>query len=177
MPDTTELDRPRARHSGGQGGFSLAHLVRLVCGQAAEADPHRLAALVLDLISPADYHAALAQALPQVVRYYAVSSREPVVVPPPKKPRVGVPWHRRWARQLNTLVATGDATGGREWKRLRDCTSTDLTKAASLRRRQAARMNANADALDELAALLDRYGAKTVGDLPDDVAIPPGVAE
>lgn len=153
-------------------GFDLGHVVKLVCEESTEADPNRLAELVLGSIPPSHYYDALAEALPQVVRHHVVSSRPAIVVPPSKASGVGKSWRRQWRRQLDARIAMGDRLNGRDWKLLRDCTAADLRGAAMLRREQAKRMTENADALEELAALLDEYDVETVGELPEDVVIP-----
>lgn len=154
-------------------GFDLGHVVKLVCEESTEADPNRLAELVLGSISPSNYYDALAEALPQVVRHHVVSSRPTLDLPARSKktPGVGVSW-RKWQCLLDARIAMGDRENGRDWKFLRDCTATDLVNAAGLRRRQAKRMEENAEALEKLATLLCEYGVETVGDLPEHVVIP-----
>jgi hypothetical protein len=70
----------------------------------------------------------------------------------------------RWLRdRLNTGAEP------REWKRIGDCTFTDLMFAAAQRRDQAARTSAAAERLERLAELLRTHGVDRVRDLPASV--------
>jgi hypothetical protein len=57
----------------------------------------------------------------------------------------------------------------REWKRVGDCSFTDLMFAAGQRRDQAARTSAAADRLEVLAELVRKYKVDRVRDLPASV--------
>lgn len=57
----------------------------------------------------------------------------------------------------------------REWKRVGDCSFTDLMFAATQRRDQAARTSAAAERLESLAELVRAHGVERVRDLPASV--------
>lgn len=57
----------------------------------------------------------------------------------------------------------------REWKRVGDCSFTDLMFAATQRRDQAARTSAAAERLESLAELVRTHGVDRVRDLPASV--------
>jgi hypothetical protein len=69
-------------------------------------------------------------------------------------------------------------TGGdpREWKRVGDCTFSDLMFAAAQRREQAARTSAAAERLEALAELLRAHKVELVRDLPQSVLVEMGGA-
>ncbi|NUQ97871.1 MAG: hypothetical protein HOY79_15390 [Streptomyces sp.] len=70
----------------------------------------------------------------------------------------------KWLRdRLNTGAEP------REWKRIGDCTFTDLMFAAAQRRDQAARTSAAAERLEQLAELVRAHGVERVRDLPASV--------
>lgn len=64
----------------------------------------------------------------------------------------------------------------REWKRLGDCSFSDLMFAAGQRRDQAARTSAAAERLEALADLLRAHGVERVRDLPASVLASAGGA-
>lgn len=77
----------------------------------------------------------------------------------------------RWLRdRLNT------GADPREWKRIGDCTFTDLMFAAGQRRDQAARTSAAAERLEALAELVRAHGVDRVRDLPESVLAEAGGA-
>jgi len=70
----------------------------------------------------------------------------------------------KWLRdRLNT------GADPREWKRIGDCSFTDLMFAAGQRREQAARTSAAAERLEALAELVRTHGVQRVRDLPASV--------
>jgi hypothetical protein len=70
----------------------------------------------------------------------------------------------KWLRdRLNT------GADPREWKRIGDCSFTDLMFAAAQRRDQAARTSAAAERLERLAELVQAHGVDRVRDLPESV--------
>ncbi|MER5843247.1 hypothetical protein ABT099_23705 [Streptomyces prasinus] len=70
-------------------------------------------------------------------------------------------------RWLHDRLNTG--ADPREWKRIGDCTFTDLMFAATQRRDQAARTSAAAERLERLAELLRSHGVDRVRDLPESI--------
>lgn len=68
---------------------------------------------------------------------------------------------------LGERLNTGADAG--EWKRIGDCTFTDLMFAVSQRREQAARTSAAADRYERLAELVQAHGVELVRDLPESV--------
>lgn len=70
----------------------------------------------------------------------------------------------KWLRdRLNT------GADPREWKRIGDCSFSDLMFAAAQRRDQAARTSAAAERLEALAELVRAHGVGRVRDLPESV--------
>lgn len=70
----------------------------------------------------------------------------------------------KWlADRINT------AADPREWKRVGDCSFTDLMFAAGQRRDQAARTSAAAERFERLAELVRVHGVERVRDLPESV--------
>lgn len=70
----------------------------------------------------------------------------------------------KWLRdRLNT------GSDPREWKRVGDCTFSDLMFAVGQRREQAARTSAAAERLEALAELVRVHGVERVRDLPESV--------
>lgn len=161
-------------------GFDLRALVREVAAASTTADPPSIAKQVLDRIDRRHSREALEQALPTIVQHVISRGRNAAGADPaadhPKDATQGrivggghsakVAGIREWwRRQLNTMVAVGPAPD--DWKRLRDCTATDLDFAAEIREHLARSNAAAAERMRDLAADLRRTGAATVADLAE----------
>ncbi|MFJ8852305.1 hypothetical protein [Streptomyces sp. NPDC102437] len=170
-------------------GFSLNRLVRDVLESSSKTDPRNLADEVLDRVDGHDLRAALGQCLPAFVREEIRKKRNGGVPPldrgelqlvmteQPRGPGGASRRHAsvRLARsaKVAAIRAAGPrwlddrlCTGEHEWKRLGDCTFTDLMYAVRQRRDQAARTEAVAASLERLADLLRTHGVECVRDLP-----------
>lgn len=115
---------------------------------------------------------------PEATTEQVGSSPRPTVKAAPAKPPVrsakvaaireaGPKWLRD---RLNT------GADPREWKRIGDCTFTDLMFAVAQRREQAARTSAAAERLEALAELVRAHGVERVRDLPEPVLAQAGGA-
>ncbi len=119
------------------GPFSLRAVVRSTARATSEADPRKVADLVLAQLSPQDQHAALRQAIAAAVRQLS-----------------------RWDGVKAARVCVAD-----RWTRLADCDATALRGLAADRRANARQAEASAREFDALAAQLEAAGAATVRDL------------
>jgi hypothetical protein len=138
------------------------------------ADPGELSALVLAEIDPRDYADALSITLRSYVRHVMTEPRRRSV-PQPVRERETAPqrppgWSAKsqgirdgWRAHLNDTYSVAGT-----WKFLRDLTREDL-KTVATERYDLARANAyEAHRAERLAALMERHGAATVADLPDE---------
>lgn len=148
--------------------FVLRHLVREVLSDSDEADPGRIADMVLAQIPPRQTRTALAQALRLFVRQVISETRtarnEPTVTPISRSAKVAA-IREGWQRRLDDRVHGAEGS----WKKLRDCTYDDLLSAATERRQMAERNNAWARQYDAWARLLTEHDAETFGDLPAEI--------
>ena len=148
--------------------FTLRHVVRDVLAETTEADPGKLAGLVLARIPKKDYHAALSQALRLFVRQIISETRTGHNAPAPtpiQGSRKVAAIREGWQRRLNDRIHVGDSA----WKVLRDCTYDDLLHAAQERRSLAERNAAWARQYDAWARLLTEHDVETFGDLAAEV--------
>jgi hypothetical protein len=150
--------------------FNLRVLTRDVVRTSLVADPGLIADDLFARILPADYEAALQQALRHFVRQVLSEERSHPQIHSPAGP--GVSAKRQmiadgWQRRLRDRLSVADG----EWKFLGDCTAVDLQFAADYRREQAARNRAKAAQYDVLRHLLEERGAERVADLPAELLI------
>lgn len=152
--------------------FDLRTLIREVAIHSDAADPKILAKEILTRIPDRHLHEALAVTLPDYVRV-ALHRGRPIPFPDEEDQPDGqaTSWKLRGARAYGRLLrqavdVNGDGTG---WKYLADCTLDDLTRVATLRRRQAEDLLATAGWYEKVARLLAEYDAATVSALPETV--------
>lgn len=179
--------------------FNLRALVREVRNTSTMLDPHLIAAEVLRRIGDADLRSALAECLASLVREEIRHARNqgsfPLPPEPPSRPSMlrpvqpvgtfagttgNAPANPRPARSAKVAAIRAAAhswmqdvihtsADPREWKRVGDCTFSDLMFAATSRREQARRTNAKAAEYEALAGLVRAHGVERVRDLPEHV--------
>ncbi|WP_406501534.1 hypothetical protein OHA04_27350 [Streptomyces sp. NBC_01590] len=161
--------------------------MRDVLESSSTTDPRNLADEVLNRVDGRDLRAALGQCLPAFVReeirkkrnggaldrgeLQLVMTEQPSGFAATARRRTPVRMVR--SAKVAAIRAAGPrwlddrlCTGEHEWKRLGDCTFTDLMYAVGQRREQAARTEAVAARLEHLADLLRTHGVGCVRDLP-----------
>jgi hypothetical protein len=150
--------------------FSLRALAREVWDDLGGCDYHILAKEIQRRISAADRDAALAEALAEYSRQFAVGLR-----PTLRKAKPGaaqrnsgrsakVAGIRRSWPQLRAHIFTRDGQ-----KALGKCTAADLIFHADLLERQSRQLQAKASRERDLAALLRAHQVERVENLPDTV--------
>lgn len=148
--------------------FVLRHVVQKVLADTNEADPGKLAGLVMARIPKAQIRVALSQALRLYVRQVISEARNggsATVTPIRPNASAKVAAIRDgWQRRLRDRVHVADS-----WKLLADCTYDDLLAAAAERRTLADQNNARARQFDGWARLVNEYDAATFADLPAEV--------
>jgi len=166
--------------------FVLSRLVHAVSAESQLADPGLIVDEVMQRIRPGERQEALRQALVLVVPMIVTRTRSPLPPfvhpspadhqetpaprpqPAPPRPSWKVTGIREaWQRALQNRIKVG--TGENDWKFLSQCTSADLTHAASIREELARRNADRASQYRQLADLVTSYGVDTVGQLPDAV--------
>lgn len=148
-----------------QSPFQLRSLVRDVIDRSDEVQPEKLARLVADAVPETYIRAALAETLESYVRVI-VDRRRAV------NPIVG--WNPVPGSTISAkVIGIRDAwlkdrvhIGNGSWKRLGDCTYSDLMFAAIERRRLARLNNDAADRYEALAKVVRGRGVDTVSELP-----------
>lgn len=142
--------------------FSLIDLIRRVIAETDLAMPEDIAAKVGEMVPPKQLRAALAEALPHIVRIELTRDRGRGTVrraPNPSSKVAAIRQHLdAWRKRLRDRIAVGDG----EWKMLADCTATDLRTAASQRRAFAAGALSAAEEFELLAGKADDRAAARI---------------
>lgn len=148
--------------------FSLRDIVTEVCQTRHEADPALLVEHVLAAIDPADYEAALEQALHGFVTTFVVTARHTpraeAVTPTGRK--VGM---SKLAGIAAFLASREFSPARGEWIHLADATADDLVSMAEKRQAMAAQYTEKANWYASMAESLKTHKAPTVGKLPKTV--------
>lgn len=130
---------------------------------SAIADPAVIAEMVARTLTNREIRTALATVLPDYVRRVAgdLAGRS-------RKPQAKVLTTPQRVASWYASVLAARMFNGAEWKFLRDCTADDLHGAAAQRYKTAASTQQEADRLTTLAELLEKLGAETVAEVPED---------
>lgn len=144
--------------------FVLRHIAREILDTSLLVEPRDLAAELMARLSPDDYAAALAQALPVFMRQVLSEDRRGRTFGSSTNfngsPKVAAV-RNGWQRALRQRIKTGDGM-----KFLGDCTIADLLAAAELRDEMARRNASKATQYRSLAGELMDAGVDRVKDLP-----------
>lgn len=146
--------------------FSLKAEIRKVVDTTDLADPRDIAAKVAENVPAKLLRAALAQALPELVRVELTRSRmspPPAVLPnrSPKREAIA----EMWRRHLRDRVHIGRSA----WLLLADCSADNFRAAAAERRALATANLAAADRYQSYADACDKHGVDKFSDLPESV--------
>lgn len=154
--------------------FSLIALIRQVIDETDLASPTDLADKVAEMVPPRQVRAALAEALPHLVRIELGRQRS---APPGDQPRrisnrsskvVALRGYAdAWRSRLRERLHVGQ--GRDAWKVLADCAASDFRFAADERRAFASGALSAASEYDSFAVALETHGVDRFADLPDAV--------
>lgn len=145
-------------------GYPTVHeLIKNTLDNTDLADPHEVAVAVAAQIPPNAMGAALKEVLPVYIKVrYSLSRMKTSAQSAPRpagSPKVALV-RSAWERQKNTPLNVGG-----EWKRLGECTASDLLVVAEQLRTNAAKSIAKAEYYERLADAIPAGG--TVNDLTD----------
>ena len=141
----------------------VSALSRRVRAEYPNEHPHKIAALMADLIEPADVHRVLAHLFVAFVNDGIRTDRNAALNSPsgrsPKLDRRAA-W---WRRVLEQRVHVGES----KFKPLADCTVDDLIFCIGERRDQVSALQGQILKFELILAAMESAGAATVGDLPE----------
>jgi hypothetical protein len=154
--------------------FSLIALIRQVIDETDLASPSDLADKVAEMVPPLQVRAALAEALPHLVRIELGRQRTTTAAGPARrapnrssKVTALRGYADAWRLRLRDRLHVGQ--GKDAWKVLADCNATDFRFAADERRTFASGALAAASELEGFAVALEAHGKDRFADLPDSV--------
>lgn len=152
--------------------FSLAAIIQQVIDETDLASPDEIAGKVAEMVPSKHLRAALAEALPHVVRIELTRSRgrvAPVRRIANRSSKVAAIRNEieSWRNRLRDRISTGSSR--HDWKLLADCTAADFRQAAGQRRAFADGALRAANEFDSFADALDRHKVSRFADLPESV--------